>query len=69
VRLWNPGNQTAAARINLPDFGIAAALRTDLLERDTGGEYEAAGGTVTVPCGAREFVTVRLIPGKRDKGR
>jgi alpha-mannosidase len=69
VRLWNPGNQPAAVRLNLPDLGIAAALRSDLLERDTGGEYEAASGTVTIPCGAREFVTVRLIPGTRATAR
>ncbi|MCA1584930.1 MAG: glycosyl hydrolase-related protein [Acidobacteria bacterium] len=64
VRLWNPGDRPATARITLPDTGIAAGLRTDLLERDAGAEYGLADGGVAVPCGAREFVTVRLLPGK-----
>ncbi|MGH9661573.1 MAG: glycosyl hydrolase-related protein [Bryobacteraceae bacterium] len=64
VRLWNPGHQAAPARLVLADIGIAAGVRTDVLERDTGGEYPIVGGALTVPVGAREFVTVRIQPGK-----
>ncbi len=64
VRLWNPGRQPATGRISLPDVLITAALRTDLMERDTGGEYERSSDAVTVPCGAREWVTVRLLVSK-----
>jgi alpha-mannosidase len=62
VRLWNPGGRGSSARITLADAGVASGLKTDLLERDTGGEYAITDGSVTVPCGAREFVTVRLLP-------
>jgi hypothetical protein len=63
VRLWNPSHRPATAKLSLPDVGIRAGLRTDLLERDLGGEYETSNGSVVIPCGAREFVTVRLLPG------
>jgi len=64
VRLWNPGLQAAAGRIAVKEAGVTAGVRTDLMERDTGEEYSADNGAVTVPVGAREFVTVRLLPEK-----
>ncbi len=60
VRLWNPGVQPVTAKLSLPDSQVTAGWRTDLLERDTGGEYPGGAGGIAVPCGAREFVTVRL---------
>jgi len=64
VRLWNPGLKAAAGRIAVKEAGVTAGLRTDLMERDTDEEYAAVNGALTVPVGAREFVTVRLLPGK-----
>jgi len=61
ARLWNPGSQPVTARISLPDANLTSGVRTDLLERDSGGEYQTTAGGVIVPCGAREFVTVRLL--------
>jgi len=62
--LWNPGLKAAAGRIAAKEVGVTAGLRTDLMERDTGEEYSAVNGAVTVPVAAREFVTVRLLSGK-----
>jgi hypothetical protein len=64
VRLWNPGDQVVMAKVSLPDTPVSAGLTTDLLERDTGGRYEMVAGSIGVPCGPREFVTVRLLTGK-----
>jgi hypothetical protein len=64
VRLWNPGEQAASAEIRFSDKPILTALHTDLLERDTGSQYEIRNGKVVIPCAGREFVTVRLLTGK-----
>jgi alpha-mannosidase len=64
VRLWNPSLTGTAGRIAVQEAGVTAGQRTDLVERDTGEEYSAVNGAMTVPVGAREFITVRLLPGK-----
>jgi len=66
ARLWNPGGQAASGGLAMKEAGVSKCLRTDLLERDTGEEYPVANGVVTVPVGAREFVTIRLL-SEKDK--
>ena len=63
VRLWNPENEVASAKIRLPGSVIGSALHTDPLERDSGTRYDVREGTVVIPCAAREFVTVRILTG------
>jgi alpha-mannosidase len=66
ARLWNPGLEAASAHLSLAGFHVSKCIRTDLLERDTEVSCSIAQDTATIPVGAREFVTMRLLSDKPE---
>lgn len=60
VRLWNPSDVAQTARLVFPGSRIVSATATDVLERDLGRNYEVRDRAAIVPCGAKQFVTLRL---------
>ena len=60
VRIWNPTGDKQTAKLTLPVARMISATATDVLERDLGREYEVRDQTVIVPCGPKQFVTLRV---------
>lgn len=60
VRLWNPGDEARTVKVLFPGSRIVSATATDSLERDLEQSYQVHDQVVTVPCGAKQFVTLRV---------
>jgi len=61
LRIWNPTDSERTAKLTFPGAQIASATATDTLERDSERDYEVRDQAAIVPCGPKQFVTLRVM--------
>lgn len=61
LRIWNPTGDKQTAKLTFPAARMISATATDVLERDLDLVYQVRDQAASVPCGPKQFVTLRVM--------